>query len=369
MSALSVCRFLTGVLELACRTLTLRLALVFQRIARVMVTFGRNASLGLLAALLTAACKPPQLPLEVVLGKSPDEVASESPRPQAYSAIPLRTSAGLSAQLPDLDGRWIWTVDDRWTLVAHLSELGSVDVLFWSITPTAFPTLTPIELRMLVHELASPVPMRQWPVLPAFRHVAARHLLVSPDSASTAFSVAASVVDPTLGHGLGYTSLPDSFVGWRWTGVNRAGSRLLLAHSRGSWRRPVRTDAGVLSDLQRLPGVELSLPVQSGSGLENSAILVMGVVQHDAMPVPFGLLCQAEPACSQIDALKGFLDSLSLSASPDFQRSSTRMPPLLLNDFAARAQLIWQAGDVGAQVLTAVNDAVVPQEGSAVPSR
>ena len=138
MSTFPVCRLLTGVLHRACRTLALWVAVVFQHIARVVVRCRRNAWPALFAALLIAACEPSRIPLEVVLGKSPDEVASEVPRPQAYSAIPLRTSAGLSAQLPDLDGRWIWTVDDRWTLVAHVSELGSVDVLFWSNKPKAF---------------------------------------------------------------------------------------------------------------------------------------------------------------------------------------------------------------------------------------
>lgn len=251
----------------------------------------------------------------------------------------------MSTQLPDQDGRWYWTRDERWLLVGHAGEDDHTDVLFWALTPMALPTLAPVELQMVTHELATRHDFRRWRVPPT-------HRSDMPGEGSSTTAVLDEIArltlvgmsDPTLGHGLGFVGRADTFSGWRWSGFNRRLSYLRLAHMRGTWQRPIEPDRALLAvhgSLTALAPPQLSEPASTS---EVSALLVMGVVTAGGLDVPFAILCRAEPACVHGDALISMLRQLTIDASAATARDGGRTAPMPLPAFTERAGVIWQSG-------------------------
>lgn len=251
-----------------------------------------------------------------------------SPEPQAPAVEPVRVPlAGLlSAELAG-DG-WRVFVDEGVTVLAHAGEGGNLDALVYAEAFSGWEKSRPSEEARRFLLTVDPALLHHEWVWGAPPLTIAAGLQTPPAVAPPPLqAVAGMAMTRTGGRGLGYTSEPGSFSGWKWIGANPQGVFLRLARSHGRWAGQEPPAPALKPHLDLLigkfPQTEwMALGMDGGAPPERPAApaaLVLGSAGTPDGEVHLALLCARTPTCGQAPALAGLLTSLRPISSREIE--------------------------------------------------
>lgn len=121
----------------------------------------------------------------------------------------------------------------------------------------------------------------------------------------------------TMGLGLGYRSIEDTFTGWKWIGKNDADLKLRLGRTTGSWGPQDNTaiPRAVLELLKKqVPNFDSSLGQlfnQRRGGARRPAWMIFGsVAQKDTLGIHIAVICQRQPVCPVAEELSQIINTI-----------------------------------------------------------
>ncbi|HKH48727.1 MAG TPA: hypothetical protein VKM72_29020 [Thermoanaerobaculia bacterium] len=248
--------------------------------------------------------------------------------------VPL---AGILAAELSGDG-WSLFADDTVTVLTHTTEAGNLDALVYAEAFSGWEKNRPSEEARRFLLTVDPALLRKdwsWGSPPAT--VAAG--LETPPAVSPPplRAVTGMAMTRTGGRGLGYTSEPGSFSGWKWIGANPRGVFLRLARSQGRWGEQEPLGPALRPSLDRLAqkfpqtgwmtsGLTEGEASDAQKSLAAPAALVLGSASTPDGEVHLALLCTRAPACGVAPALAGLLASLHPISSREIEMEGAARP-------------------------------------------
>lgn len=223
----------------------------------------------------------------------------------------------LVAELPQRREGWIWGRDGDLTLMVHGGTTGAPDALVLAQGYEREVAHGPAQAANHFYLGVDPTLANRWVGLgsslsPLATQLAARLPLTTLETLEALHML----LTPTIGRGLGFTPLADSFSGWKWTGLNDHHTLLRFARSRGSWgaQDGLSRNVELVAEAVAGPGDRLGalLWQEPPSGTdETPALLLLGSAERDdGRGVHLALLCRTVPECPLVEDLAAFLDSL-----------------------------------------------------------
>jgi hypothetical protein len=131
----------------------------------------------------------------------------------------------------------------------------------------------------------------------------------------------------TGGRGLGYTSTPGTFSGWRWIGRNTAGALLRLARTEGEWGGQPPLDPALAAELPEVVARFPSLAWLAGAATSDpwsldaaprqpvAAAVILVSADSDGRRLHLALLCARTPTCAAAPDLAHLLATLRPGAA------------------------------------------------------
>lgn len=157
-----------------------------------------------------------------------------------------------------------------------------------------------------------------WQIQPIFSTFTSAFSVTSAPMISEIENLA-GVFSPTLGLGLGYASLPNTFTGWKWIGENSNNVMMRFAQTTGSFRQISMEDMFDVEDLNfqeikkdpsKLTKV-LDLKTKLYSTFGTSAMMIVGSMKYRTSTVHIAIICMQQPDCSEKEAVITFLNSMT----------------------------------------------------------
>ncbi|HJX27450.1 MAG TPA: hypothetical protein VJ885_06025 [Thermoanaerobaculia bacterium] len=283
---------------------------------------------------------PELSPASEAAAYQPGEPPEATPgRESGHRSVPLagRFAADLVDDGPV--GGWRLFQDETLTVLIHTSGSDDPDALVYAETFSAVAQNHPGEEMRRFLLTVDPGLTRSdpaWGSAPIA--IAATLGNESPGVQRGLGKAAGLAMTRTGGRGLGYTSEPDSFSGWRWIGPNPRGVFLRLARSHGSWG-----DQGLLEPALHAPVDRLiqKFPqlawMKAGRAIPGTAqpvgrspvpaYMVFGSASFPEGGVHLALLCTRTPSCGSAPALAGLLSSLRPISAGDLDAAGDALPP------------------------------------------
>jgi hypothetical protein len=368
----------------------------------------RTASMAVLAGLLVVAagCDPPHGPRHLEWptfdARQPfPELASAAPAAQAAQedeegpgedsayeraiarelgggsaeGAPVAVATTGSAQLVPLAGtfvadvpvegdEWQWSTDGGVTLIVHREAGAAPDALIYvegfSTAVDRFPSYEVGRFQYTVDpRLSTNV------IYPPLVGVGIRALRERTSFPPVDVALALQkATTRTSGVGIGYTSTPGSFTGWRWVGHNKHGLDMRLGRTSGAWGAAFAQ--GDPTALQLLNVIARQVPElrqvadnmgevmrggQTGrAGALAPSWMVLGSVQKgESLGVHIAIVCERQPVCAVASDLSRFVASVRQS------EGSIQTGP------GGRADLLALASEAGFHLLPADKVIEAPQ--------
>lgn len=268
-----------------------------------------------------------------------DDPNTDTAPARATQFIPL--GASLVAELPDDHDQWRWSVAGDTTLISFTpAGQNTPEVLLLARTFPFSAAQTPsFAFSQFVGDvdpsLSQPIDITRY-----IQKAASGNLPITSTLDTTAPIPVDDLLNELIGtstltgrRGLGYTSHPKSFSGWRYVGKNRSGTFLRFATSEGIWGpQPILPDGMNRQDLQTLLGaaahssgqdLRLALPDPPENRLPHRpARHFLGQAElSPTQGVYIAILCHADPHCSQATHIAHLLDRLQPSQIPPSARA------------------------------------------------
>lgn len=248
-------------------------------------------------------------------------------------------------------GSWRAACDGEATLLAHTPGGGVPDALLYA---EAFPPLMTARPSAETARFAltvAPGLVDQQLAFPAAVTAWAEPLARSWTERRQLRRLAWMAATRTGGRGLGFTTSPRSFTGWRWIGGSRQGVSLRLARTHGEWSG----QASLAPELQallprvveRFPNLAWLAPVHgavgpwSGPGATRAAApayMLLGTASSPGAGMHLAILCAQTPECAPARDLADLLTSLRPAGRDDLGRQHVA-EPASLEAFAAELGL------------------------------
>ncbi len=293
---------------------------------------------------------------ELRQGGAPDSVIS--PQAQSVQVVPM--GGVLIADLPVTFNEWRWATDGGVTLITHSPPGGTPDAMIYveafSQAVEQFPSYEVGRFQFTVDPGLSPNIVYP-PLVSAITRIV-RKGQVPPMQTALSLQLATT---RTMGLGLGYSSTPDTFTGWRWVGTNSHDVKLRMGRSMGSWGSALggaMASASLERAMSQLPGLEqLAGPLRELAQTASSQrraptpswMLIGSATQRDTLGVHMAVICVQRPVCPVSESLAKVLATLRPMDGTE-QLASPTAP-----------QLVGFAASLGVGVLPAEQAISAPQ--------
>lgn len=270
----------------------------------------------------------------------PGEPPEAAPgRESGHRSVPLAGRFAADLMDDELVGGWRLFQDETLTVLIHTSGSDDPYALVYAETFSGVAQDHPGEEMRRFLLTVDPGLTRSDPAWGAAPIAVAATLgSESPDVQRGLGRAAGLAMTRTGGRGLGYTSEPDSFSGWRWIGHSQGGVFLRLARSHGSWG-----DQGLVEPAHHAPVDRLiqKFPqlawMKSGRAMPGTtqpvgrspvpAYMVFGSASSPEGGVHLALLCTRTPSCGSAPALARLLSSLRPISANDLDAAGEALPP------------------------------------------
>lgn len=298
-------------------------------------------------------------------GEEAAEPGERAPAVAASGSAQLVPLAGtFVAEVPVVFDEWQWSTDGGVTLIIHRKPGAQPDAMIYvegfSTAVEQFPSYEIGRFQYTVDpRLSTNV------IYPPLVAVGVRAL--SQRTGFPPVDVALALQKATTrtsGVGVGYTSSPGSFTGWRWVGHSKYGLDVRLGRTSGSWGSAFAQ--GDPTALQFLNVLARQVPelrqvadnmgeVMKGAGRGRGgapapAWMVLGSVQKkETLGVHIAIICERQPVCPVAAELARFVGGIKMA------EGSIQTGP------GGRADLLELAQEAGFRVLAADKVIEAPQ--------
>jgi hypothetical protein len=260
------------------------------------------------------------------LGGAGEEAAPTVAVSSSAQLVPL--AGTFVADVPVVFDEWQWSTDGAVTLIVHRKAGAAPDAMVYvegfSSAVEQFPSYEvgrfeyTVDPRLSTHVIYPPL------VAVGFKALGERTGF-PPVDVALALQKATT---RTSGVGLGYTSTPGSFTGWRWVGHSRHGLDLRLGRTSGTWGAAFAQ--GDPTALQLLNEIARQVPelrrvadnmgevMRGGAsgrgGGSTPAWMVLGSVQRsEALGVHIAIICERQPVCPVANELSRLVGSIRMA--------------------------------------------------------